>query len=136
MKLVSAALAAKNLKVRDLPQPLQVEINNLHELIQKFNDTADEYEKETKEDPEIKAYLDDTDELIFETDTAIAAKIKAFVPAPPPAPAPPVEPEPVVEPPVEVTPPPEKKDSSLGWLIFAGVVLVITVGAVDLLKKR
>ena len=35
------------------------------------------------------------------------------------------------------TPAPAKKeDSSIGWLVFGGVVLVLTVGAVNLMKKK
>lgn len=129
MKVVTLALKEKGLKINDLPEELQDRIVNLKELVDKYNQTLEEYDKIEEEDKETEKKLDDMEDFIAENDKDIAAEIKNYNPAPDPAPAPDPEPTPAPA-------PEKKKDGGLGWLVFGGLVLVATVGAVNLLKKK
>ena len=127
MKVVKTALKEKGLTEAELPQELQVRIENLKELIVKFNETADDYDQTEEEDKEIEKKLDEMENFIAQTDVDIANAIRNYTPAP-------ADPNPA--PPAEQNPEPKKKDGGFGWLIFGGLVLVATVGAVNILKKR
>ena len=121
MKLVTSALASKNLSVTDLPEDLQERIQALIELEDNFNQTADEYEADPEEDKEIEKKLDETEDLIASTEAELAKDIKEYTP----------------QAASDGTPAPKKEgDSSVGWLIFGGIALVATLGAVNLFKKK
>ena len=86
----------------------------------------DEYEKEEEEDKETEKKLDDMEHFISTKDQQLANQIKAYEP-----------PAPVVPEGTPPPPPPEKKeDNSIGWLIFGGVVIVATLGLVNVFKKK
>ena len=77
--------------------------------------------------------LDKWEDEIAAKDHDISLQIKNYQepkpepkPEPAPAPAPAPEPAPVAK----------KEDNSVGWLIFGGVVLALTLGAVNLMKKK
>ncbi len=120
MKLINAALAEKNVSLKDLSPELQQEVASLQELIVKYNEACDIYEDEDDEDKEAEKKLDEMEDYIAITEQRLADKIKGKVNADGGA--------------VEKS---EKKGSGgLGWLLLGGVVLVATVGAVNLFKKR
>jgi hypothetical protein len=131
MKLINAALAEKNLRVKELSKELQDKIAQHKEMIIKYNLACEEYENEEEEDPETTSKLDEQEDFIANFEEEVAAEIKAYEkpvapdpePAPDPAPAPAPAPEP-------------KKDNSAGWLIFGGAVLLVTLGAVNVFKKK
>lgn len=130
MKLINAALAEKNLKLKDLPAELQEDVAEHKEMIVKYNMACDEYENEDEEDAETEKKLDEQEDFLASNEADIAARIKAFekpAPAPDPAPDPTPAPAPAA---------PAKKDNSAGWLIFGGAVLLVTLGAVNVFKKR
>lgn len=136
MKLINSALAEKELKTKQLPKELQDEIAQHKEMIVKYNMACDEYENDDEEDAETEAKLDEQEDFLAKNETEIAEKIKAYeVPAPPapdPTPAPAPDPTPAPAP----APAPAKKDNSAGWLIFGGAVLLVTLGAVNVFKKK
>jgi hypothetical protein len=129
MKVVTLALKEKGLKFNELPEELQGRVSNLKELTDKYNDAVETYDETDEEDKETEAELDRMEDLIAQSDKDIANEIRNFNPAPEQTPAPEPEPTPAPE-------PEKKKDGGLGWLIFGGLVLVATVGAVNLLKKK
>ena len=73
--------------------------------------------------------MDDLEDSISEREIELATFIKAYEkPAPEPAPA--AAPAPAAQ------AQPKKEDNSVGWLVFGGVVLALTLGAVNLMKKK
>jgi myosin heavy subunit len=139
MKLVSAALKAKEIQIKDLPENLQSEVASLKELIDKYNEAVDSYDDEDETDEATEEQLDKMEDYIVETEKALANKITSY--------------QKVVEPTEEekaaaaaaaavesatksAEGEPKKEDSSVGWLIFGTVVLVATVGMVNVFKKK
>lgn len=134
MKLINAVLQEKNLKLKDLSDDLRERIDEHKQMIIKYNLACEEYENEEEEDAETEEKLDKQEDFIANNENEIAEEIRNFEkPAPPaseetaPAPAPTAAPAPAPQP---------KKDNSAGWLIFGGAVLLVTLGAVNVFKKR
>ena len=122
MKLVSKALESKDLEIEDLPEPLQLEVEKLQDVITKYNEACEEYDEEAEGAEEDNKELDEMLAYIETSEVSIAQKIEQIrVAAPAPAPAAPVE---------------KKESNSLGWWIFGGVALVLTVGAVNVFKNK
>lgn len=138
MKLVSTALKAKEIQIKDLPENLQSEVASLKELIDKYNEAVDSYDDEDETDEATEKELDKMEDYIVETEKALADKISSY--------------QKVVEQTEEekaavaaaavetekksAEGEPKKEDSSVGWLIFGTVVLVATVGMVNVFKKK
>ncbi len=130
MKKISEALRKKGVSSKSLPQELQDEIAKLREDIIEYNNTCEQYEKEKDEeepDEEAEKKLDDLADSLAERELEISEKVLQFEPQPEPAAA-------AAAP--AAAAPAKKEDSSVGWLIFGGVVLALTLGAVNLMKKR
>ena len=128
MKLINNALQEKNLKISDLSESLQERIHELQQLILKYNQACAEYEEEDEEDEEIEKELDEQSEYISQNEAELAEEI--------------MEDDddneaPQRQPPQFAKQPqkPQKK-SSAGWLIFGGVVALVTLGAVNVFKKK
>ncbi len=138
MKIVNKVLKENKANVKSLPVELQNEVETLKEIIVKFNLAVDAAEEE-EEDEETTKKLDAMEDNIANKDQELGEKVKAYFlqkkeqeekakkeeeeknNAPAPAPVPVEE---------------EKKDNSVGWLIFAGVVFAATLGVVNIMKKR
>ena len=121
MELIESALKEKNLAYKDLSDELKGEISELQDMMEKYNEVCDEYESQ-EENPKTEKLLDEMDHDIATVEIKIAEKIKSI-------------PEKKVlggKTPVKT----KKEDSGIGWLIFGGVVLAITFGAVNVLKKK
>ena len=133
MKLINAVLQEKHLKLKDSSDDLRERIDEHKQMIIKYNLACEEYENEEEEDEDTEAKLDKQEDFIANNENEIAEEIRNFEkPAPPapeenPAPAPTAAPAPAPQP---------KKDNSAGWLIFGGAVLLVTLGAVNVFKKR
>jgi hypothetical protein len=133
MKLINATLNDKQIKSSELPEAIVNQIKELKDLIVKYNDSVNEYNSSSKQTKAGKQKLEAMSDHIEELENKIVQEIKAYE-----------KPEPIVEPtpaPADPTPAPapiekKKEDSGLGWLIFGGVALVVTLGAVNLFKKR
>ena len=124
MKDVSKALAEKKLSIRSLPENLQQEIASLKALIIKYNEACDEYEEHEGKDEATEKELDNMEDYIKESEEDLVSKI--------------MEINPVASTATTAAADGKKKeeDTSIGWLIFGGVVLVATVGLVNVFKKK
>jgi hypothetical protein len=143
MQLINQALKEKNFKLADLSEELKEKINDHKEMIVKFNMAIDEYENDEDEDAATEKKLDEQEDFIANNEKELADEVKSYVK---PEPKPEPEPEfPIHRPehrpehrrPEHRRPEPAKeKKSDVGWLIFGGVVLAITLGAVNVFKKK
>ena len=122
MKLILQALADKGLTQEQLPAETQEEIKRHKEMIVKYNAACDEYEEDEEQDAEIEQQLDEQEDYLATNEARIVESINAFNPAPAPTPDP--------------EPPAKEKKGGAGWLIFGAAVMLITVGAVNVFKKR
>jgi len=132
MKLISSTLNDKQIKSSELPDDIQKEIKNLKEKITSYNESVQKYNESPKKSKAETKKFDAIEDDIADLEKSIVEKIKAYEKPEPkvkPTPAPQTEPTPSVE------TPKKKEDSSIGWLIFGGVALVVTLGAVNLFKK-
>jgi len=132
MKFINAALQEKNLKLKELSDELKDRIAQHKEMIVKYNMACEEYENDDEEDAETEAQLDRQEDFIAQNEQEIADEIRAIEkPSDEPAP------NGYNPPPVVVTKNTEpKKGNSAGWLIFGGAVLLVTLGAVNVFKKK
>lgn len=128
MKLISEALKEKELKQNELPESIKKDIDELRAMIVKYNEACDMYDDEEEKDEETEKRLDAMEDAIAEYDKSIAEEIRngkkeeeqqSFQVA-----ANGAQTE------------EKKKDSSLGWLLFGGVALALTLGAVNVFKKK
>jgi hypothetical protein len=134
MKLINAELQAKELKLKQLSQELQDEIAQHKEMIVKYNMACDEYDNADEEDEETEEKLDEQEDFLARNESDIAKRIREFqVPAPASDPEPTSDPKPAAP---AQAPAPNKSDNSAGWLIFGGAVLLVTLGAVNVFKKK
>jgi hypothetical protein len=134
MKLINAELQAKELKLKQLSQELQDEIAQHKEMIVKYNMACDEYDNADEEDEETEKKLDEQEDFLANNESDIAKRIKEFEVPAPKDPAPSDDPTPAPAP--APAPAPKKSDNSAGWLIFGGAVLLVTLGAVNVFKKK
>jgi hypothetical protein len=128
MKLINAALAEKNLKLKQLPSEIQQDVVKQKEMIVKYNMACDEYDNGDEEDAEIEKKLDEQEDFLASYEAEIADKIRNYSLDSGTLSASGTE-----EATEKAT---EKKGSSAGWLIFGGAVLIVTLGAVNVFKKR
>jgi len=142
MKLINATLQEKQLKLSDLSDELKDRVNVLKQMIITYNMACEEYENLNleQEDATVVAQLDTQEEFIATSETEISELIKLYQkPAPvvPVVPVAPVVQKPIV-PIVPIIPKSviAKKADKLGWLIFAGVVFITTLGAANIFKKE
>jgi len=133
MKLINEALKRKGITLKKLPEEIKDQISSLKSSIEDYNKEAEAYEDQEEEDTAMEEKLDKWEDEIAAKDHDISLQIKNYQepkpepkPEPAPAPAPAPEPAPVAK----------KEDNSVGWLIFGGVVLALTLGAVNLMKKK
>jgi len=127
MKNVVATLKKQNLQVTDLPQELQQRVNSLEQLFEKFKDAAQEYDNQEETNKDTERILDEMEDKLATEDEELADDIEDYI----------IEKnKPQSEPQPEPQPEPKKKESGLGWLIFGGLALVLTLGAVNTFKKR
>jgi hypothetical protein len=137
MKIVNEVLKANKTGVKNLPEELQDEVNTLKETIMKYNMALEEVDEDDEEE---NANLDAMENEIAETDEAIASKIKSYLTQPQPQPQ--TQPQPQQPQPQTQSlegggeAKDKKKDNSVGWLVFAGVVFAATLGVVNIMKKR
>lgn len=122
MKLISKALAQKGVSLKDLPQSIQSEVEQLQQLIVKYNEACDEYDEDEDKEDGTEQQLDEMEDYIAATEKALADKIIA----------------PSATATVKAATGGEVKKSgtSAGWLIFGGVVLIATVGMVNVFKNK
>jgi len=134
MKLISKALAQKGVSLKDLPQSIQSEVEQLQQLIVKYNEACDEYDEDEDKEDGTEQQLDEMEDYIADTENSIANRIRNISTK-------------SVQPQSQLQLKPEvkaanggevkkKSGTSTGWLIFGGVVLVATVGMVNVFKNK
>jgi hypothetical protein len=124
MKKVEKIKKEKGLQTANLPVAIQQDIVGLQNLIVKYNEACDTYEKLDEINETTEAQLDALEDEIAEVEDSIVEKIKAIE-------------SPKVQ--IEGNAPKEnktQKDNSIGWLIFGGIALVATLGAVNVFKNK
>ena len=126
MKLISEVLQEKGLKQNELPEQIKNEIDELRVMIVKYNEACDEYDEENEKDHETEQELDAMEDSIAEFEQGIASDIRGLQNIQPAA----------QQKSADGTKLEEKKGSSLGWLLFGGVALALTLGAVNVFKKK
>lgn len=124
MKKTSQALKQKNLSAEQLPTEIKSQVEKLTDMTENYNEIVENYEKEEETNKDLEKELDDLHADIQKTDDELSELIKNYNPEPP------------AQKSAEGTKTEEKKDNGIGWLIFGGIVLVATVGAVNMFKKR
>ena len=142
MKNITTILQEKNVKVDTLPDNIQSAIENsmnLFEDIQTLEDTFTEEstDEEKAEFNELKETHEDFNEQILGAidnfQEELEAKKKAQNNASP-APAPAPEPKPATPP--SSNPEPKKKGIGFGTFIIGAAVLIVTAGAVNMMRNK
>jgi len=131
MKLINAELQAKELKLKQLSQELQDEIAQHKEMIVKYNMACDEYDNDEEEDVETEKKLDEQEDFLARNESEIAKRIRDI-----PAPKKDTASSDTTPAPTPAATTPKKSENSAGWLIFGGAVLLVTLGAVNVFKKK
>jgi len=126
MQLISKALEQKKITKEQLSADLQEEIQDLQSMIKTYNEACDEFEQLTEPDAETEKELDEMEHQIVTLEKDIADRINELQ---------------VQETPKETKAAnggatDKKESSSVGWLIFGGLALVATLGAVNVWKKN
>jgi chromosome segregation ATPase len=123
MEIIQAALKETNLSVEQLSPELQVEVSDWKKMADKYNEAVEEYESLEETDEETEKELDKMEGQLVALEEEIATEIKSLnIPT-------------TTDEKQEVTEKPEKS-SSMGWLLFGGVALVVTLGVVNVFKKK
>lgn len=144
MKKVEKIKKEKGLQTADLPVAIQQDIVGLQNLIVKYNEACDTYEKLDEINQTTEAQLDALEDEIAEVEDSIVEKVKAIqtkkeiegnlpetkveTKA--------VETKAEVETKLETKEKKSEKDNSVGWLIFGGIALIATLGAVNVFKNK
>ena len=132
MELVKEALKQANLGINDLPSEIKQRISNLESMIKSYNVAYDSFEEDDEHEEEEIKDLEQMEKDIEEQEKELVEDINEFA----------EEQQVVAEQTQQQThsnatgTEPKKEKSSVGWLIFGGIALVATLGAVNLLKNK
>jgi hypothetical protein len=135
MKKVEKVKKEKGLQTADLPTAIQQDISGLQKLIVKYNEACDTYEKLDEINDKTEAQLDALEDEISEVEDSVVEKINAIE-------TPKVgtdtketkETNETKE--NKVSDKKSEKDNSVGWLVFGGIALIVTLGAVNVFKNK
>ena len=136
MKALFDYLEAAKLTEEDLPQELQTQIDALDERTERWNENVDAYnEDDVEEDEEVEARLQAEEQALVQIENAIIQSVYAWLKSKSAGKS---APQPTGVPPA---PQPAKTGEGddgggWGWLIFGSLALVVTMGAVNIFKKR
>jgi len=120
MQLIEKTLKDKNLTHSDLSSELKNEIKDLRNMMGKYNDILEEIGDEEPTAQQEKE-LDEIEDDITKIELKICDEIRNTAP---PAKA------------ADGGKVAEKEGSGVGWFIFGTIALVVTLGAVNILKKK
>jgi hypothetical protein len=151
MNKVIQTLKQFKLSEEELPEKIQDRIEHLEQLIVAHNLFIDKLESQEEVTEEEEKAVETQSEKIDLLDDKISKEIIAFQksktpdpkpsneptpdPAPTPTPTPNPTPKPKEDPTPHVAPKDEKKGNGVGWAIFGAIALVVTLGAVNVMKK-
>jgi hypothetical protein len=144
MDIIEKALEVKGLTFEELPKKLQNKINFLDELQETMKTTEEELKAETDEEvrEEMREAILKSQKLSDKLVSEITSEVNAHEQSDDDTQAPPVVRRPMGNRPVyrasveeddEIKP--KKKGAALGWII-GGVVLVLTLGAVNTMSNN
>ena len=133
MKKVEKIKKEKGLQTADLPVALQQDIVGLQNLIVKYTEACDTYEKLDEINETTEAQLDALEDEIAEVEDSIVEKMKAIETKKEIEGNIPSETKAEIK---KELPKKSQKDNSVGWLIFGGLALVATLGAVNVFKNK
>lgn len=101
-----------------LPETIQKQIDELDEQVKAFNDKIEYLESKEMSQDEIDEATADDDERIEAYEDSILEKINEHHAQ------------------IEAANQPKKEKSGYGWLVFGGLALVLTLGAVNVMQKN
>ena len=131
MKKIESLLTDNNVDVSTLPQKLQKAISHSQKHYADWEQANNELTEASTDDE--RAEVADLLETVQGFNESIMDAVMNFLDTsndePDPTPTPTPDPIP------QVTPKEEKKGSSVGWAIFGAIALVVTLGAVNVMKK-
>lgn len=126
MKLINAELKKKELSIKDLPIELQQRVADFQQMIFTYNELYDKVQE--SDDDEEKKELDEKEHQIAEEEVTLAREIREVTKQEPSQEQLQAEgQQPATE---------KKEETGIGWLVFGAVVLVGTLGLVNVLKKK
>jgi hypothetical protein len=129
MKKIESLLTDNNVDVSALPQKLQKAISHSQKHYADWEQANNELTEASTDDE--RAEVADLLETVQGFNESIMDAVMNFLDTSNDEP----EPIPTPDPIPQVTPKEEKKGSSVGWAIFGAIALVVTLGAVNVMKK-
>ena len=139
MNKIIQTLKQFKLSEEELPEKIQDRIEHMEQLVVAHNAFVDKLEEQDEVTEEEEKAVEEQSSRIDALDAKISSEIKAFAeskkPEPTPEPKPEPKPTPTPEPTPHVEPKDEKKSNGVGWAIFGAIALVVTLGAVNVMKK-
>jgi len=149
MNKVIQTLKQFKLSEEELPEKIQDRIEHLEQLVVAHNLFIDKLEAQDEVTEEEEKAVETQSEKIDLLDDKISKEIIAFqksktpdpkpsnepTPDPTPTPTPNPTSKPKEDPTPNVAPKEEKKGNGVGWAIFGAIALVVTLGAVNVMKK-
>jgi cell division septation protein DedD len=139
MNKIIQTLKQFKLSEEELPEKIQDRIEHMEHLVVAHNAFVDKLEEQDEVTDEEEKAVEEQSSRIDALDAKISSEIKAFAeskkPEPTPEPKPEPKPTPTPEPTPHVEPKDEKKSNGVGWAIFGAIALVVTLGAVNVMKK-
>ena len=131
MKKIESLLTDNNVDVSALPQKLQKAISHSQKHYADWEQANNELTEASTDDE--RAEVADLLETVQGFNESIMDAVMNFLDTsndePDPTPIPTPDPIP------QVTPKEEKKGNGVGWAIFGAIALVVTLGAVNVMKK-
>lgn len=133
MNKIIQTLKQFKLSEEELPENIQDRIEHIEQLVVAHNAYVDKLEEQEEVSEDEEKAVEAQSEKIDLIDKKVSQEIIAFVNSKKPEPTP--EPKSTNEPTPHVAPKDEKKGSGVGWAIFGAIALVVTLGAVNVMKK-
>lgn len=133
MNKIIQTLKQFKLSEEELPENIQDRIEHIEQLVVAHNAYVDKLEEQDEVSEDEEKAVEAQSEKIDLIDKKVSQEIIAFVNSKKPEPTP--EPKPTNEPTPHVAPKDEKKGNGVGWAIFGAIALVVTLGAVNVMKK-
>jgi hypothetical protein len=129
MKKIESLLTDNNVDVSALPQKLQKAISHSQKHYADWEQANNELTEASTDDE--RAEVADLLETVQGFNESIMGAVMNFLDTSNDEP----EPIPTPDPIPQVTPKEEKKGNGVGWAIFGAIALVVTLGAVNVMKK-
>jgi hypothetical protein len=123
MEKIYEKMKQLNIKENNLPENIQAELEMLDEMVESLNNKIEHYEKNGISQDEIDEKTEEDDNNIDIYETKLCYDIEKWHKANLSANS------------NTISNNSEKKKNGYGWLIFGGIALVLTMGAVNTFKR-